>query len=72
MIINRINGFKLTKSSRADFYQVVLPNGETIANASGTREDVINELERWKNEIDFNNEFMLKVENGFIDALRSI
>lgn len=35
----------------------------------GTKEEVKEELERWKNEIDFNNPCMIEIENCFIGAL---
>lgn len=35
----------------------------------GTLEEVRNELNRWKKEVDFDNPFMLEVENAFILAL---
>lgn len=38
-------------------------------NQCGTLEEVKNELSRWKNEIDFDNSFMLEVENAFLAAL---
>lgn len=38
-------------------------------NQYGTKKEIKSELERWKNEIDFNNPKMLEVENCFISAL---
>ena len=38
-------------------------------NQCGTLEEVKNELTRWKNEVDFDNPFMLEVENAFLEAL---
>ena len=67
ILINQVNGFKLFMEG--DFYQVVSPSGFTMVNTSGTKEEVIDEIKRWKKEIDINNQFMLDVENGFIKAL---
>lgn len=35
----------------------------------GTKEAIKDELNRWKTEIDFDNPFMLEVENAFLAAL---
>ncbi len=67
ILINQVNGFKLFMEG--DFYQVVSPSGFTMVNTSGTKEEVIDEIKRWKKEIDINNQFMLEVENGFLKAL---
>ena len=67
ILISQVNGFKLFMEG--DFYQVVSPSGFTMVNTSGTKEEVIDEIKRWKKEIDINNQFMLEVENGFIKAL---
>ena len=68
MIISKINGFKLCQENK-DFYFVVIPNMDNMVNVSGEKQTVINELTRWKNEIDFDNNFMLEVENKFIEVL---
>lgn len=41
-------------------------------NQSGTKVEIKAELERWKNEIDFDNHKMLRVENAFLDVLNSL
>ncbi len=38
-------------------------------NQYGTKKEIRAELERWKNEIDFDNPKMLEVENCFISVL---
>lgn len=38
----------------------------------GTKEEIKAELERWKNEIDFDNTKMLEIENAFLDVLNSL
>lgn len=38
-------------------------------NQYGTQKEIKTELERWKSEIDFNNPYMLEVENCFLAAL---
>lgn len=35
----------------------------------GSKEEIKSELERWKTEIDFDNPFMLEVENCFLAVL---
>lgn len=63
------NGFKLYQSG--DFCYIKTPEGRTMVNISGSREKVANELKRWKRQIDYNNRFMLEVENAFLDILNS-
>lgn len=65
-----INGFKLRKQN--DLYFMVEPDGGTMVNVSSTKQEVTDELNRWKNEIDTNNHFILAVENVFIDKLQAI
>lgn len=38
-------------------------------NQYGTLKEIKAELERWKNEVDFDNPMMLEVESTFISAL---
>lgn len=66
-IICNINNHKLCREN--EFYFIVFPDNTTMINTSGSKQDIINEMERWKKEIDSNNPFMLEVENGFIKAL---
>jgi hypothetical protein len=66
-IICNINNHRLWREN--DFYFIVYPDNTTMVNTSGSKQDIINEMERWKKEIDSNNPFMLEVENGFIKAL---
>lgn len=62
-----INDFKLCREN--DFYFIVYPDNTTMVNTSGSKEDIINEMERWKKEVDSNNPFMLNIENTFIEVL---
>lgn len=66
-ILKSINGFMLVKDK--DFYCLMDSTGNTMVNTSGTREKLLAELNRFKNEIDYNNTFMLEVENEFIKIL---
>jgi hypothetical protein len=66
-IVCNINNHRLWRED--DFYFIVFPDNTTMINTSGSKQDIINEMERWKKEIDSNNPFMLEVENGFIKAL---
>jgi hypothetical protein len=70
MLIARKHDFRLYKED--DFYKVVTPNGKSMVNASGTKKEVTAELKRWKDEVDYNNRFMLEVENYFIKILEKI
>lgn len=70
MIIDKIYGFKLyTDPKERGFYRVVSPSGLTMANASGTKEEVISELKRWRAIVDTNNIIMREVEDSFIFTL---
>ena len=72
IIIDRINGFRLCKDSKGrDLYQVIFPSGSTTVETSGTRDEVLSTLRRWREEIDFDNPFMLDVENSFINRLEA-
>ena len=66
-VVCKINDFKLCKEN--DYYFIIFPDNTTMVNTSGSKQDIISEMERWKKEIDSNNPFMLEVENGFIKAL---
>ena len=70
IIIDRINGFRLCKDGR-DFYQVIWPSGATMVETSGSRDEVLITLRRWREEIDFDNPFMLDIENSFINCLET-
>lgn len=67
-LLAAVNGYKLVKEGNS-FYQVEDQTGETMVNTSGTREEVKAELERWRSEVDYNNPFMLEIENTFINVL---
>ena len=56
-----------------DFYYILDAEGRILPylNMTGTKEQIIKELKRWKNEIDTDNEFMLKIENKFIEVLET-
>lgn len=41
-------------------------------NQFGTKQEVLDELNRWKIEVDQNNPYMLEVENNFINVLESL
>jgi len=71
-ILSVVNGYHLIKKN--NFYYILDKKGMTIPylNMSGTKEQVINELKRWKDKVDCNNEFMLKIENKFIEILENI
>ena len=72
IIIDRINGFKLCKDSKGrDLYQVIWPSGATMVETSGSRDEVLSTLRRWREEIDFDNPFMLDIENSFINCLET-
>ena len=65
-----INKFTLWKEG--EFYFIELPNGDTMVNLSGSKTELINELERWKVEVDYNNKFMLDIEDKFIKFLEIV
>lgn len=46
-----------------------IKNMSMPCNQYGTLKEVRAELELWKTEIDFNNPYMLEIENTFLDAL---
>lgn len=61
---------KFTLWREGEFYFIELPNGDTMVNLAGTKEGLIEELERWKREVDYNNKFMLDIEDKFIRFLK--
>ena len=69
-ILANVNNFRLCIEG-VDFYFITLPGGETMVGLMGSKEELINELKRWKKEVDMNNDFMLKVENKLINVLES-
>lgn len=68
-LLSEVNGFQLWRNG--DFYSVVYPSGKTSVNTSGTKEEVLAEMKRWREEVDSQNKFMLKVENAFIFVLEN-
>lgn len=68
-LLSEVNGFQLWRNG--DFYSVIYPSGKSAVNTSGSREEVLAEMKRWKEEVDSENEFMLKVENAFIFVLEN-
>lgn len=64
--IKTVDGFTLVKTGE-NFYQMSSPEG--VFNTSGSKEEMIEELNRWKIECDHNNEFMINIEDQFIKAL---
>lgn len=72
-ILAEKNGFLLTKEG--NFYQFGHKRDFSSfwgvpVSQWGTKEAIKAELERWKNEIDFDNSFMLEVENAFLAVLK--
>lgn len=65
-----VNKFTLWREN--EFYFIELPNGDTMVNLSGSKEKLIKELERWKRDIDYNNKFMLDIEDKFIRFLQIV
>ena len=65
------NGFSLVQVGK-DFYKVVNKYGQSSVNEVGTKQELIDELTRWKHEVDMDNTFMLEVENSFINILYSL
>ena len=65
------NGFSLVQVDK-DFYEVVNKYGQSSVNVMGTKQELIDELTRWKREVDMDNAFMLEVENSFINVLYSL
>ena len=57
---------KYTLCKEKDFYSV---GGLNYIGMSGTKEDVKQELTRWRDEIDFNNDYMKNMEDCFINIL---
>lgn len=57
---------KYTLCKEKDFYSI---GGLNYIGMSGTKEDVKKELIRWRDEIDFNNDYMINMENYFINIL---
>jgi len=68
-LLSEVNNHQLWRNK--DFYYIIYPDNNTMVNTSGTKEEVITELKRWKEEIDCKNEYMLKVENTFIFVLEN-
>ena len=66
-LLSAVNNHRLYKDG--EFYYVTNIYGATMVNTSGSKEKVKAERERWKNEIDMNNPYMLEVENAFISSL---
>lgn len=67
------NGFTLIHDEYYnDFYFGTERQINTLSmpcNQYGTLKEIRTELERWKKEVDFDNPFMLEVENAFLLAL---
>ena len=63
-ILSHYKGFVLCRNK--DFYFI---KGIDYADVGGTKEYILKELKRWKNEVDSNNKYMLDIENHFIQIL---
>ena len=70
MKIDTCNGFELHRND--NFFCLIMPNKGSMVNACGTKEELIQELTRWKEQIDNNNIFMLTIENKFVNTLNSL
>ena len=72
-ILSEKNGFILVHDEYYnDFYfgtEREIKSLSMPCNQYGTKKEIKAELERWKTEIDFDNPFMLEVENAFLAAL---
>lgn len=71
-ILSEVNGYKLIEDN--GFYYISDANGEILdyTFVSGTAKEVMDELNRWRNECDYNNKFMLQIENEFIKVLENV
>lgn len=71
-VVSEVNGYKLINDN--GFYYILDAEGEILdyTFVSGTAKEVTEELNRWRNEVDYNNKFMLQVENEFIKVLEDI
>lgn len=67
IILNSYKGFTLCKEN--DFYFIL---GMNYIDLKGKRENILKELKRWKIEVDNNNEYMLDIENHFINILEKM
>lgn len=72
-ILAEKNGFILAHDEFYNDYffgtEREIKNLSMPVNQYGTKKEIKAELERWKTEIDFDNPYMLEVENCFISAL---
>lgn len=68
-LLSEVNDHQLWMDE--EFYFIIYPNGDLMVNTSGEKEKIIEELKRWKKEIDSENQYMLKVENTFIFVLEN-
>lgn len=77
-VIARKNNFVLVRNrNEPDFFAFGVGHNSLSpdwfpVNQCGTLEEVQEELERWKNEIDSSNFFMLQVENAFLECLHNL
>ena len=71
-VLSEVNGYKLIEDN--GFYYIVDVSCEVLdyTFVSGTAKEVMDELNRWRNELDYNNEFMLQIENEFIKVLENV
>lgn len=65
-LINEYKGFALCEQEGFYFINKIT---DEYKDMSGTKEELLNELKRWRDSIDNNNEFMKDIENHFIEIL---
>ncbi len=65
-LLSKKNGFRLWQNE--DFYWITAT--DDLHHIAGDKKEVISELERWKNDIDFKNDYMLQVEMEFLSVLK--
>ena len=66
-----LSEFESTRLWKVGELYFIALNSRTMVDATGTKDEIIAELKRWKKDIDFNNEYMLNLENQFIQALEN-
>ena len=67
-MITSYKGFNLFKE---DNFYFITGISENYLDISGEKEELIAELKRWRNEIDFDNAHMLDIETFFINILEN-
>ena len=67
-MITSYKGFNLCKE---DNFYFITGISENYLDISGEKEELIAELKRWRDEIDFDNAHMLDIETFFINILEN-